>query len=199
MFRFGTRPRARSQHRKNLATVGARPRPSSVPRQLSPSPMMIFPIRIEMANVTAVQRPHDADARKHRRAVTAIPKTDCVSGDAGDAQSRSESARFKFRKVSNIDQRLRNRRRMLARSPPRHRQSSVTESVVLPPDPRGQSCLHFSLKWYRTIPATASRKSFNCGARCSGSPAPYRAGHLTGMNVGRSPLHCVASLETSGG
>jgi hypothetical protein len=34
--------------------------------------MMIFPIRIEMANVMAVQRPHDADARKHRRAVTAI-------------------------------------------------------------------------------------------------------------------------------
>ena len=30
--------------------------------------MMIFPIRIEMANVMAVQRPHDADARKHRRA-----------------------------------------------------------------------------------------------------------------------------------
>src|SRR5260370_35641300 len=88
---------------------------------------------------------------------------------------------------------------MLLASPPRYRQSSVTESVVLPPDPRGPSCLHFGLSWYRTIPATASRNLCNCAARCFGSPAPCRAHYPSGTNVGRSPLHCVASLETSGG
>jgi hypothetical protein len=29
--------------------------------------MRVFPIRIKLANVAAVQRSHDADARKHRR------------------------------------------------------------------------------------------------------------------------------------
>ncbi len=40
---------------------------SSIPRQLPASPMMVPSIRIKLANVAAVQRPHDADARKHRR------------------------------------------------------------------------------------------------------------------------------------
>jgi hypothetical protein len=30
--------------------------------------MMIFPIRIKLANTVAVQGPHHADPRKHRRA-----------------------------------------------------------------------------------------------------------------------------------
>ena len=40
----------------------------SIPRQLPLSPMMILPIRVKLANVAAVQGPHDADAREHRRA-----------------------------------------------------------------------------------------------------------------------------------
>jgi hypothetical protein len=35
----------------------------SIPRQLPLSPMMILPIRVKLANVAAVQGPHDADAR----------------------------------------------------------------------------------------------------------------------------------------
>src|SRR5258708_6557943 len=40
---------------------------SSVPRQLPAAPMMVFAIGIEHALDVAVQCPHDADARKHRR------------------------------------------------------------------------------------------------------------------------------------
>ena len=36
---------------------------------------------------------------------------------------------------------------------------------------------------------------FNCAARCSGSLGRYRP-DLRGMNAGKSPLHCAASLET---
>jgi hypothetical protein len=34
---------------------------------LPPSPMVWLPVRIELANVVAVQSPHNADPRKHRR------------------------------------------------------------------------------------------------------------------------------------
>jgi hypothetical protein len=51
--------------------------------------MMVFAIRIEHTLDVTVHGSHDADAREHRWAVTAIRKTDCISGDAGDAQSRS--------------------------------------------------------------------------------------------------------------
>jgi hypothetical protein len=40
---------------------------SSVTRQLSASPMMVFAVRIEDVLDATVQRPHDADPRKHRR------------------------------------------------------------------------------------------------------------------------------------
>jgi hypothetical protein len=40
---------------------------SSVARQLAASPVMVFPIRIERALDVAIQCPHDADARGHRR------------------------------------------------------------------------------------------------------------------------------------
>ena len=39
-----------------------------VPLQLPLSPMMGLAIWIELANVVAVQCPHDADPREHRRA-----------------------------------------------------------------------------------------------------------------------------------
>jgi hypothetical protein len=38
--------------------------------------MMIFPVGIELANVMAVQRSHDADARQHRRAAVAFGDQD---------------------------------------------------------------------------------------------------------------------------
>ena len=38
------------------------------PSPVSAVPMMVFTVRIENAFNTAVQRPHDTDARKHRRA-----------------------------------------------------------------------------------------------------------------------------------
>jgi hypothetical protein len=38
--------------------------------QLALSPMMRLAVRIELANVVAVQGPHDADAREHRRSAT---------------------------------------------------------------------------------------------------------------------------------
>jgi hypothetical protein len=43
-------------------------RASSIPRRLPPSPMMVFAVRIKHALNVAVQRSHDADAGKHRRA-----------------------------------------------------------------------------------------------------------------------------------
>jgi hypothetical protein len=55
--------------------------------------------RVEDALDVPVQGSHDADARKHRRPVTAIRKTDYISGDAdaGDAQSRSADGAGKAR------------------------------------------------------------------------------------------------------
>src|SRR5439155_26912408 len=38
----------------------------SIPRQLPAAPMMVFPVRIERANVATIQCPHDADPREHR-------------------------------------------------------------------------------------------------------------------------------------
>jgi hypothetical protein len=51
-----------------MSMEGVGPHPgSSIPRQLPLSPMMVFSVRIEFANVAAVQSLHDADAREHRR------------------------------------------------------------------------------------------------------------------------------------
>jgi hypothetical protein len=41
---------------------------STLPCQFPPSPMMVLPVGVEHALDVPVQRPHDADARKHRRA-----------------------------------------------------------------------------------------------------------------------------------
>jgi hypothetical protein len=38
--------------------------------------MMGLPIRVELANVVAVQRPHDADPRHHRRTTVAFGDQD---------------------------------------------------------------------------------------------------------------------------
>jgi hypothetical protein len=38
---------------------------SSIPCQLAPSPMMIFPVRVEHALDVTVQRPHDANPGEH--------------------------------------------------------------------------------------------------------------------------------------
>jgi hypothetical protein len=40
--------------------------PSLIPRQLPPSPMLVFPRWAEHAVDVAVQRPHDTDARERR-------------------------------------------------------------------------------------------------------------------------------------
>jgi hypothetical protein len=42
--------------------------PSLIPRQLRASPMLVLARRIEHPLDMAIQRPHDADAREHRRA-----------------------------------------------------------------------------------------------------------------------------------
>jgi hypothetical protein len=43
---------------------------SLISLRLAPTPMRVFPIGIELANVVAVQRAHDADARELDRAAT---------------------------------------------------------------------------------------------------------------------------------
>ena len=44
-----------------------------------------------------------------------------------------------------------------------------------------------------------TRNFFNCAARCSGTLGRGREDHLNGINVGRPPLRCAASLETRSG
>jgi hypothetical protein len=48
-----------------------------VPLQLPLPPMGVFAIRIERALDAAIERPHDADARKHRRAAACHSAASC--------------------------------------------------------------------------------------------------------------------------
>jgi hypothetical protein len=50
-----------------LFNVNAESPGSPIARQLPAAPVMVLPVRIKLPNVAAVQRPHDTDARKHRR------------------------------------------------------------------------------------------------------------------------------------
>lgn len=40
---------------------------------------------------------------------------------------------------------------------------------------------------------------FNYAVRCSGTLDRYRVDHLSGMNAGRSLVHCAVSFETGSG
>ena len=51
-----------------LFNVNAESPGSPIARQLPAAPVMVLPVRIKLPNVAAVQRPHDTDAREHRRA-----------------------------------------------------------------------------------------------------------------------------------
>jgi hypothetical protein len=80
----GSRP-STADSRRTCVTNSSKPLPSSIPRQLPLSPMMGLAIRIELANLVAVQRLHDADPRQHHWAAFCLAGFALAAGTAGAA------------------------------------------------------------------------------------------------------------------